>query len=692
MPKLPLTDIIVVTYNAKQKLARCLGSVIRHTQGIPYQLTVVDNASSDGTSEYLKKKFVRTVSLIESNQNLGFSGGANLALRRTNRPWVVLLDDDTEVTPGWLETLYDFARKNPETGMVGPKVVFPDRRIFCAEFSMVPFGAVGHGELDRGQRNYIKEIDALPGACWLLPRAVIERVGAFDEIFFPCRYEDIDYCMRVRLAGYKIFYYGQVKIIHHHLLRHGGSVHTARNEIKFFKKWRKILRRFPLCPLNAEDSMRVKGAKLLQKEAFCPSRPTIGKWAWLSRPFSESVYRGIGYGASGNHLRAVRALRKAMVAGRSKHFDNAHETVSFYHTLSVYFARLGLKKDFKDCAVRVMNLIGVESDFSPKSEPVRGRPKSLNLPLHGWQVQALTDDPEYLAVLQRFLPYYGSFQTGTGNPSRPAARVFEISFSNRIGKGWDARRVFLGTDLMPAHDSRAGIYRLIDKKKSRVSIVMNRSRFFKDNWIFHGAFLGPLSLLLRFQNASLVHGALLEKNGCGVLILGEKGAGKSTLSAACLDQGFHYFSDEHPILEIGDGRVRGRSFVSPIALPAVSVKRNFTKLKTKMVWSVRRQKYILDPLKVWPGCVGEVSEISRVVFPKFKFDGNFSVKRMSRVALFERLLEDEYLRGLLQNELKNPERSVPRRLAALLAKTARGYAIEYGPDDIASMPAFLERL
>jgi len=687
VPKSPLTDIIVVTYNAKQQLARCLGSVIRHTQGVPYQLTVVDNASSDGTSEYLKKKFARKIRLIESNRNLGFSGGANLALRKTNRPWVVLLDDDAEVTPGWLATLYDFARKNSEVGIVGAKVVSPDRRIFCAEFSLVPFGAVGHGEPDLGQRDYIKETDVLPGPCWLLPRRIIEKIGRFDERSFPRTCENLDYCMRVRLAGYKIFYYGKVKILHHNLSRHGGSWQAAINGMKFFKKWRKVRHRFPLCPLNAEDRMMVEGAKLLQKETFCPSRPMTGKWAGLSRLFSESLYRGIAYVASKHHKKAAQALRKAAAAGRSKFFDDAHEKVSFYYILSVYFARLGLIRDSKDCASRVMDLIAAdENDFSPKSDTVRSRPKPLNFPLHGWRVRILTDDPDYLAVLRKFLPYYWE------RMPRSAARVLEISFSNRIDKAWDEKPVFLGTELISMHNSHAGIYRLIHKKKSRISIVMNRRKFFRDNWIFHVAFLGPLAFLLRFQNASLVHGALLQKNGRGVLILGEKGVGKSTLSTACLDQGFHYFSDEHPILEIGADRVQGRSFVSPIALPAVSVKKNFAGLVGKMEWSAGRRKYLLDPAKVWPGCVGKVSEISKVVFPKFKFGGNFSVKRMERDVFFQSLLEDEYLRIILQNEQKTPERSVPWRIADLLSRTARGYTIEYGARDIHRMPAILEKL
>lgn len=692
MPKYPLTDILIVTHNARQKLARCLGSVVRHTRGVPYQLTVVDNASADGTSEYLEKNFSKKVRLIKSGRNLGFSGGANLLLRKTSRPWVVLLDDDAEVTPGWLETFYALAAKNPGTGIVGGKVVYPDKRIFCAEFGIIPFGSAGRGESDRGQRDYTKEVDALPGPCWLMPRQVIEKVGPFDERFFPCQYEDIDYCLRVRLAGYKIFYAGEVKIIHHNLYRKGSSVILNRNVIKFFKKWRRTLKRFPLCRLNATDLLVVQGARLLCKEAFLPVHPIFGKWASLNSRFSESFYRGIALTAFKQYKKAAGAFHETVAATQHEFSRMDPEKAAFRYVLSVYLARIGLKRESQRQAEPIMNWFSALLSMKNDILALRNLAPSFvkEIVLHKWSIRALSKDSRYLDILARSLPYYGFKGSPVSSP-RPALPSLEISFLNKIHEK-NSVDFSLGKDYSRCGSAKFSVFCGMKKNKNRILIVANQEKFFKDNWIFHGAFLVPLSLLLRFQRASLVHGALLQKDGRGILILGEKGAGKSTLSTVCMKRGFLYFSDEHPILEFEAGRVQGRSFVNKIALTAVSAKKNFSDLLSRMEWSNSRKKYLLDPSKVWARRIGAVTRISRVIFPKFKLDAEFSVKRMNRDVFFQRLLEDEYLRITLEKEQKNPEKSAPRRIAALLAKTARGYAIEYGPGDIPRLPALLERL
>ena len=108
--------------------------------------------------------------------------------------------------------------------------------------------------------------------------------------------------------------------------------------------------------------------------------------------------------------------------------------------------------------------------------------------------------------------------------------------------------------------------KVLDQGNRRVMIAPQRTHI-EDNEIFHRLFLWPLDYLLRLDDASLVHGALLGKKGQGILILGEKGTGKSTLSTACISQGYRYFSDEHPLVEIRAKKVWGRSFISPIALP-----------------------------------------------------------------------------------------------------------------------------
>lgn len=356
--KLQETDILIVTYNARAVLDRCIRSVIRHTRDFPYRLTVLDNASTDDTIQHLQKKFKGLCRVIKSQRNLGFSGGANLALRRTSHPWVVLLDDDAEVAEGWLEKLHETARKDPKTGIVGGKVVFPGGMMFSAEYHILPFGSAGRGERDRGQFNYIRETDALPGPCWLMPRSVVGKIGGFDERFFPSQYEDIDYCLRVRLAGYKIYYNGGVKIVHRNLFRSGDQSAGRSNEMKFYRKWRNVLSNFPQAAYNAEDRLMAHGAQKLYEE-YSDSSIGFGSLPRLNRWFSKAFYKGVAYFHYGKKTKAVLFFRKAFRASRSDDFPRQAESAKFYGVLASYFWRLGLYKESNCCARLALDMIKI---------------------------------------------------------------------------------------------------------------------------------------------------------------------------------------------------------------------------------------------------------------------------------------------------------------------------------------------
>ncbi|MDD5670267.1 MAG: glycosyltransferase family 2 protein, partial [Candidatus Omnitrophica bacterium] len=235
-------DIVIVTYNAKAKLGRCIRSIRKNTRHIPYTLTIVDNHCTDGTSDFLKS--LGDMKIITSRKNLGFSGGANLALKATSAKYIALVDDDAEVTQNWLKKLYHQINQRPDIGIVGCKIIFPDRMIFCAEIELSPgyCHAMGHGERDNRQRDYIKTVDAVCGACWLMRRGVIKKIGFFDEQFFPCKYEDCDYCLRATRAGFQVVYEGKVSIIHHNLNRDGKSKIKAltKNRRLFMRKWKNL--------------------------------------------------------------------------------------------------------------------------------------------------------------------------------------------------------------------------------------------------------------------------------------------------------------------------------------------------------------------------------------------------------------------------------------------------------------------
>ena len=378
-----MIDIIIVTYNAKHKLKRSFMSLEKHTKNTGYLLTVVNNHSTDGTSLFLKnyQRKNKNVNIINANKNLGFCAGVNLALRNTYNKFIILLDDDAEVTKGWIDGLYAQIKNRPKVGIVGGRIVFPNNRIYSAEYRVISRSLVGFGEIDRGQRNYIKKCDALIGPCWLIRRSLLKKVGYFDTTFFPSQSEDIDYCIRTRLSGFKIIYNGEVKIIHYHLFRDGKQF--GKNKQKFMRKWRNLLHEFPLKNSHPVDKYIARGIDYLEKKKFKLSLIEFKKAELIDRRFSEPLYVGrvlIGIGKYddaikqfkkilrlnpsnssahfymgialkeiGDYKRAVQKLKKVISLGTSN--------FSVHHHLALIYKKLGLVKETKREAKRIFSFI-----------------------------------------------------------------------------------------------------------------------------------------------------------------------------------------------------------------------------------------------------------------------------------------------------------------------------------------------
>ncbi len=272
MPFKHALDIIIVTYNAKDKLKACLRSIKKHSSHLQYTLTVIDNHSTDGTGALLKESF-KGINYTRLPENKGFSHGANLALRQTHHEYIALLDDDIEVPAGWVEGLYSQMQEQDKAGIVGPKLVLPNGRIFAADCSIKRGSPRGAEEWDKGQRDYIRECDAVTGPCWLMRRAVFNEVGNFDEDFFPCQGEDSDYCLRARLKGYKIIYNGAVSVIHYNLFRTRGLAQANTDLLK--RKWAKVLAKLPFKDASLSEIAIEAGFAALERGCYVEARESF---------------------------------------------------------------------------------------------------------------------------------------------------------------------------------------------------------------------------------------------------------------------------------------------------------------------------------------------------------------------------------------------------------------------------------
>jgi len=202
----PRVSIVIPTYNRRKDVLECLQS-IRGLHYPNYEIIVVDNGSTDGTSHAIEK-FFPEVTLVKSNRNLGVTGGRNLGARHSSGEYIFFLDHDTTVNGNVLVELMSVMQSNPKVGIAGPAIYYysDPKRVWALGTSInMLSGRVSfnyEGKVDHGEFVKAMEVQVLPSAM-LVKREVIDKVGLFDDIFFAV-YEDTDFCFRVKKAGYKV--------------------------------------------------------------------------------------------------------------------------------------------------------------------------------------------------------------------------------------------------------------------------------------------------------------------------------------------------------------------------------------------------------------------------------------------------------------------------------------------------------
>ncbi|WP_339148476.1 MULTISPECIES: glycosyltransferase family 2 protein [unclassified Sutcliffiella] len=252
-------SICILTLNHINITKKCLQSLLKSKINGKTELIIVDNGSSDGTVEWLLsfKKIHSddnlSITIVLNDENKGCTGGRNQAMSIAKGEFIVIVDNDVEfIEENWLIELHQYYLINENIGIIGPKLnyacqpsVIQSAGLEITETGKVIFLGEGQHET-RKEFNTIKEVDAYQAACWLFKKSIIEKIGLFDEAFFPVQYEDIDYCFRVRDIGLKIIYYPYVKVLHHQHIttkqtnQLNYSRITVKNGMLFRKKWKHI--------------------------------------------------------------------------------------------------------------------------------------------------------------------------------------------------------------------------------------------------------------------------------------------------------------------------------------------------------------------------------------------------------------------------------------------------------------------
>lgn len=211
-----LTSVIIPVWNGLPLVTACLESVAA-LDGDPPQIIAVDNGSQDGSADYIAEHFPQ-VKLVRNQQNLGFGAACNQGMAEAEGDLVVLLNQDTQLAPDWLVQI-QAAAAQPDVGIVGCKIHYDDGITIQHAGAWVewPLGIVHHygvGEADTGQWDEPGPVEIVTFAAVALRREVVDAVGPFDLGFGLGYYEDVDYCLRARQAGFEIFYEPKATLRH----------------------------------------------------------------------------------------------------------------------------------------------------------------------------------------------------------------------------------------------------------------------------------------------------------------------------------------------------------------------------------------------------------------------------------------------------------------------------------------------
>jgi len=222
MKELPLISAVILNWNGKEYLDRCLQSVKNQTY--PHMETIlVDNASTDGSAESVKNLFP-DLRLLINHKNLGYGAGNNQGIREAMGRYIFILNSDTEVEERCVEALWQCIETDQRMGTTTPKILLYERRdiIDAAGLTIYPDGlSIGRGRLEPQERYSDKEEVFFGSGCASLYRKeMFEEIGLFDADFFAYA-EDTDLGWRARLAGWKAYYVPEAVVYHHHSKKFG---------------------------------------------------------------------------------------------------------------------------------------------------------------------------------------------------------------------------------------------------------------------------------------------------------------------------------------------------------------------------------------------------------------------------------------------------------------------------------------
>ena len=246
--KSPLVSIIIPVYNEFAYTFECVNAICNFTQ-IPYEVIIADDCSTDITKG--TEDIIKNVTHIRNKENIRFLRNCNNAAKHAQGQYILLLNNDTQVQPGWLEPLVELMENDSSIGLVGSKLVYPDGRLQEAGGIVWKDGSAwNYGRYDNPEKpdyNYVKDVDYISGAAIMVRKAIWEELGGFDELYSPAYCEDSDLAFSIREKGYRTVYQPKSVVVHFEGVSHGTDTSTGQKQYqtdnmkKFYDRWKEDL-------------------------------------------------------------------------------------------------------------------------------------------------------------------------------------------------------------------------------------------------------------------------------------------------------------------------------------------------------------------------------------------------------------------------------------------------------------------
>jgi O-antigen biosynthesis protein len=273
-------SIIIPVHNHIRFTLACLHSIFINAGRTDFEIIIADDMSTDETQIAFEAQ-IKNVRYFRNNANLGFLNNCKAAANHAIGRYLVFLNNDIIVLPGWLNELIKLLEENPSIGLVGSKLIYPDGRL--QEAGGIIFNDASgwnYGRFDhpgKPQYNFLRDADYCSGASIAISSELWQRIGGFDTRFSPAYYEDTDLAFQVRKAGKRVVYQPLSEVVHFEGVSHGTSEnesvkqHQPKNKLKFLAKWNDELTAYGTCNPSSLPADRASKGRILVIDAVTPT-------------------------------------------------------------------------------------------------------------------------------------------------------------------------------------------------------------------------------------------------------------------------------------------------------------------------------------------------------------------------------------------------------------------------------------